>query len=836
MRRRRTSPSATRRGRRTATASRSHVDRGDGFESDDRSGQGRSASLGDVHARRRAVAVVDARWPTGVRASRRRSGRPAGRSVAAVGSLRDRAGRGVRNLAGAASPDRNHRQRNVAARLARWPARRLRLRSRFDRRRGSMGDAGAGGIGREAGAAWRPAAAASSGCRRRRAIRHSGRREPAAARRSRHARARRRARAVVGAGQPARRLLRGARRAWLGVGGQRRTAIARAERQGIDCPASTGGAASAGVEAWRSAGVVTRWPHAARRRPRPSRSRSTTATRCAVRPSRRRSFRCRARFSCGGSRRRRRCTKTAARSSTELAPSSGLLTATFARTWQTLRDLYYSGRRGRGCVASARRKVSRPRAVAARTEAEFEAIVDEMIAEQPLIKPVVTSNGAVVVSGHPLASEAGRLALERGGNIVDAMVAVSFALGVVEPEASGIGGDGAAVLYLKGMKQPTVIDYKDQTPIRATTDNPAIMVDGRLIADGPAAANIPGVVAGLDHLYKKYGSGKVKWAELIEPAIRLADEGFVLDEALPTTIAEGRGYLEKYAEASRIYLPGRQDPSPWRSLRQQGLRRHAARHRQGRRRHVLSRRDRAQDRRRSRRPGRHHHLRRPRAVPRHRTRTGCRTVSRPRALRRRPSGRDRHPDVRVAADSRELPAAAGRAGDDRSRLFPLPDRIVEGARSDSPRRRPRTVAGGLRRAPDRRAREEALCRHRSAEGVAARTADAGRCAGGAATAHRHGDDVVCRRRCRRQHDRRHADAQHLGRNVLRVEGAGFPLQQPPAIVADDGGRLRQHGAADAVEHGQRADPGVCENAQREKCRGSRSGAPATRGSRCRSTT
>ncbi len=116
------------------------------LRSDVAAGQGRSASRGDVHARRRAVAVVDARWPTGFRASRRRSGRPAGRSVAAVGSLRDRAGRRVRNLAGAASPDRNHRQRNVATRLARWPARRLRLRSRFDRRRGSVGDAGAGGI------------------------------------------------------------------------------------------------------------------------------------------------------------------------------------------------------------------------------------------------------------------------------------------------------------------------------------------------------------------------------------------------------------------------------------------------------------------------------------------------------------------------------------------------------------------------------------------------------------------------------------------------------------------------------------------------------------------
>jgi gamma-glutamyltranspeptidase len=246
---------------------------------------------------------------------------------------------------------------------------------------------------------------------------------------------------------------------------------------------------------------------------------------------------------------------------TDLAPSMPLLTAAFTRVWQTLRDLYYAT--GPAAEAWARlRDEYRPRVAAARNEAEFEAIVDQMIAAQPLIRPVVASSGAVIVSGHPLASEAGRLALERGGNIVDATVAVSFALGVVEPEASGIGGDGAAVLYLKGMKQPTVIDYKDQTPIRATIDNPAIMADGRLVADGPAAANIPGVVAGLEYLYKKYGSGKVKWAELVDPAIRLADEGFVLDEALPTTIAEGRQYLEQHAEAARIYLPGGKVPRP----------------------------------------------------------------------------------------------------------------------------------------------------------------------------------------------------------------------------------------------------------------------------------
>jgi gamma-glutamyltranspeptidase len=246
---------------------------------------------------------------------------------------------------------------------------------------------------------------------------------------------------------------------------------------------------------------------------------------------------------------------------TQLSPTPSLYGATFRRTWQTLRDLYYSTSPSAEAWQRAR-ETYEPRAVQARDAARFEQVMDEMIAAQPLIKPAVTSSGAVIVSAHPLASEAGRLALEKGGNIVDAMVAVSFALGVVEPEASGIGGDGSAVLFLKGMTQPTVIEYKDQTPIRATLDNPAIFSDGRLVADGPAAANIPGVVGGLDYLYRKYGSGNVKWAELIEPAIALAEDGFVLDETLPTSIAVGRQYLERYPEAARIYLPDGKVPRP----------------------------------------------------------------------------------------------------------------------------------------------------------------------------------------------------------------------------------------------------------------------------------
>ncbi len=275
----------------------------------------------------------------------------------------------------------------------------------------------------------------------------------------------------------------------------------------------------------------------------------------------------------------------------DITASPTLFGAMFDRVWTTLKSMYYSSGPAAGQWASAREK-HRGRAAAAKNEAEFESVVDEMIAAQPLIKPVVTSNGAVVVSGHPLASEAGRLAFEKGGNVVDAMIAVSFALGVVEPEASGIGGDGAAVLYLKGMKKPTVVEYKDMTPIKATADNPLMVQDGRVVADGPAAdhpqrlelrpardnplmvqdgrvvadgpaaANIPGVVAGLDYLYRHYGSGKVKWEDLVAPAITLADEGFILDEGLPSSIAEGRRFLAKWPEAAKIYLPDGKVPRP----------------------------------------------------------------------------------------------------------------------------------------------------------------------------------------------------------------------------------------------------------------------------------
>jgi gamma-glutamyltranspeptidase / glutathione hydrolase len=243
----------------------------------------------------------------------------------------------------------------------------------------------------------------------------------------------------------------------------------------------------------------------------------------------------------------------AALSTKLVVPPTRWLSA-FEEVWSTLKTLYYQ--HGASADAwQALHDVYATRAAAARDEASLETVIDDLIAEQPLIKPEVTSRHAMVVSAHRLASEAGVRILSHGGNIIDAAIATSLTLGVVEPDASGLGGDGMAILYLKGMKQPTVIDFKDQTPIHATLDNPALMRDGRLVGDGPAAANIPGLLAGLDYLYQKYSSKRVRWEDLIAPAIRHAEEGFVLDETLPTSIAEGQSLLRKYEAARVLFMP-----------------------------------------------------------------------------------------------------------------------------------------------------------------------------------------------------------------------------------------------------------------------------------------
>ena len=228
----------------------------------------------------------------------------------------------------------------------------------------------------------------------------------------------------------------------------------------------------------------------------------------------------------------------------------------FDRLWTRVDQLYY-GEHG-GDDWERLRSEFRPRALEVSSDAELDELTYEMLRHSPPLRPEAVGRAAVS-SAHSLASAAGVEMLERGGNVIDAAVAVSFAIGVVEPDASGIGGYGEMVLHLNGMEEPVVIEFLTRVPEQAGLDNAALLVNGSLPVDGPVLANVPGTVAGMRKAWEKYGSGNLEWSELIQPAIRLAENGFVLDEALTTTLSREKHRFEKYESSRRLFFP---DGSP----------------------------------------------------------------------------------------------------------------------------------------------------------------------------------------------------------------------------------------------------------------------------------
>ncbi len=140
------------------------------------------------------------------------------------------------------------------------------------------------------------------------------------------------------------------------------------------------------------------------------------------------------------------------------------------------------------------------------------------------------TDSAMVVSAHPLASRIGVGILRRGGNAVDAAIATQFALAVVYPSAGNIGGGGFMVLRLKD-GTATTLDYRERAPA-AASDTMYLDENGDAIPAlserGHLASGVPGTVAGLVEAHSKYGS--MSWAELVQPAIDIALNGFVLTQ------------------------------------------------------------------------------------------------------------------------------------------------------------------------------------------------------------------------------------------------------------------------------------------------------------------
>ncbi len=166
----------------------------------------------------------------------------------------------------------------------------------------------------------------------------------------------------------------------------------------------------------------------------------------------------------------------------------------------------------------------------------------------------------MVASQHQLASKIGIDILKKGGNAVDAAIAVGLALAVVYPEAGNIGGGGFMLIRRKDGKT-FAIDYREMAPATAHRDV-FVGKDGNLIrgegssAIGYRASGVPGTLAGFDLAFKKHGSGRVSWRELVEPARQLAEKGYVLSYRLAALMVEYKQNLAKYPDSNRIFLNG----------------------------------------------------------------------------------------------------------------------------------------------------------------------------------------------------------------------------------------------------------------------------------------
>jgi gamma-glutamyltranspeptidase/glutathione hydrolase len=181
-------------------------------------------------------------------------------------------------------------------------------------------------------------------------------------------------------------------------------------------------------------------------------------------------------------------------------------------------------------------------------------------------KPSATGRRGIVVSQARDAAEVGIAVLEAGGNAIDAAVAVGLALPTVEPWNSGLGGIGFAVIHRAGQRRAEVVDFG---PVAPRGLNPGAFkltgrmrdelftwpeVEGDANIHGPLSVAIPSTVAGYALMHERWGS--MALADLIGPAIALAERGLARDWFTTVKIAGVAATLAKYAESARIYLPG----------------------------------------------------------------------------------------------------------------------------------------------------------------------------------------------------------------------------------------------------------------------------------------
>lgn len=160
----------------------------------------------------------------------------------------------------------------------------------------------------------------------------------------------------------------------------------------------------------------------------------------------------------------------------------------------------------------------------------------------------------MVVSDEPLASRIGAQILRRGGNAVDAAVATAFALAVVQPTAGNIGGGGFMLVRMADGRS-LFLDYREMAPKTATRDM-YLGPDGELVPrkslDGPLAGGVPGTVLGMHEAMVRFG--RLKWREVVQPALDLAEKGFPISGTQARALKGDGERLGRFPETKRVYL------------------------------------------------------------------------------------------------------------------------------------------------------------------------------------------------------------------------------------------------------------------------------------------
>jgi gamma-glutamyltranspeptidase/glutathione hydrolase len=188
--------------------------------------------------------------------------------------------------------------------------------------------------------------------------------------------------------------------------------------------------------------------------------------------------------------------------------------------------------------------------------------LDSTLVSIPPAQAIHARNG-MVVAQERRAARIGVEVLDRGGNAVDAAVAVGFALAVTYPRAGNIGGGGFMVIHLADGNKNIAIDYRETAPAAAT---PTMFLDAngepdpKKSRDSALAIGVPGTVAGLALAREKYGSGKFSLADLMSPAVRLAEQGARVEDDTADSLPNARERLARRPAAAAIFLKNGSEP------------------------------------------------------------------------------------------------------------------------------------------------------------------------------------------------------------------------------------------------------------------------------------